>query len=426
LLLRASPLRDAAILFALWLMVFTSASQTIIVTPILPLIGAALRAPESHLGWLVTAYAWALAASALVMGPVSDRVGRRRVLLLGAGTLTVVLALHGLARSFEAFLAVRLLAGAGGGMLSGAAVSFVGDYFPYEKRGKATGWVMSGIAFGLVLGIPLGRVLAAAFDFRVPFLAFSALMGVAFTLIFFLVPQPDVEREAEALSVGGALRRYAGLFERGPVRVAVAVYFLMFLSLGLFVTYLPQWLTEHFSLEVSLFGKPLRPFGLPVDFIATLFTVGGLASVAAGPTAGALSDRVGRRPLILTSCTGLLLVTVAVTYLVTERWVAYVLYVAVMMLFAMRMTPLQALLTALVPARLRGTLLSLAIAVGQVGTGLGASLAGQLYAHAGYRTTTFASAAALLAMTLLVWWALPEPDGQAQEVAPVPASASVG
>lgn len=387
---------------------FSSASQTIIVTPILPVIGAALDVDPARLGLLVTVYSLVLAAAALVMGPVSDRIGRRQALLLGAGTLVVALGLHGLASSFEALVAVRVLAGAGGGMLSGAAVSYVGDYFPYARRGWATGWVMSGVPFGLVLGIPLGRVLAVGYDFRTPFLAFAVVMAVAFVLVLTVVPQPDVERERR-LSLRDTLLRYPRLLQQRDAVVAAATYFLMYFSLGLIVVYLPQWLTERFPLGIELFGRPLRFFGLDVDFIATLFLVGGAVGVVTGPLAGALSDRIGRKPLILASCFGLAVVTLAVTYLVAARWVAYPVYIAIMVLFAMRMTPLQALLTALVPDKQRGSLLSLTIAVGQIGTAIGAALGGVLYAGVGYRINTFASTAAILLMALLVWRALPEP-----------------
>ncbi len=405
---QTSP-RTYGILFSLWLMVFTAASQTIIITPILPIIGDALRIPDALRGTLVTVYSLALAGAAVVMGPISDRVGRRRVLLAGSGTLAVMLALHGLVQTYTGMLVVRALAGAAGGMLSGAAVSYVGDYFPYERRGWATGWVMSGVAFGLVIGIPLGRVLAAAAGFRLPFLAFAALMAVAFVLIWRVVPQPDVELEPDKVTVLGTLRRYRDLLGVASVRAASATYFLMYLSLSLLIIYLPQWLTANFALELSLFGRPLAVGGVPIDFIATLFLVGGTVSVLVGPWAGTLSDRIGRKPLILASCLGLSVVTAAVTYAVVERWVAYPLYVAVMGLFAMRMSPLQALLTALVPDKLRGTLLSLTIAVGQIGTGLGASLAGMTYAGVGYRATTLLSAGVILLMAAIVWRYLPEP-----------------
>ena len=412
-----SSLRTYGILLSLWLMVFTAASQTIIVTPILPLIGDELSVPEAMLGLLVTVYSLALAVAAVVMGPISDRIGRRQVLLLGSGALAVMLLLHGLVQTFTGLLIVRTMAGAAGGMLSGAAVSYVGDYFSYARRGWATGWVMSGVAFGLVIGIPLGRVLAAASSFRMPFLAFSALMAVAFVLIWRVVPQPDVELEPDRVTVMGALRRYRDLLKVSSVRVASLTYFLMYFSLSLLIVYLPQWLTSQFPLGVELFGRPLQIAGADIDFIATLFLVGGTASVVMGPTAGSLSDRIGRKPLILASCVGLSVVTSAVTFAVTERWVAYPLYVAIMGLFAMRMSPLQALLTALVPDRLRGTLMSLAIAVGQVGTGIGASIAGMTYAGYGYRVTTLLSAVVILAMAWLVWRYLPEPESPAAEAA---------
>ena len=412
-----TSLRTYGILFSLWLMVFTAASQTIIVTPILPIIGDELEVAEALRGLLVTVYSLALALAAIVMGPISDRIGRRQVLLIGSGTLAAMLLLHGLVQTFAGLLVVRAFAGAAGGMLSGAAVSYVGDYFPYARRGWATGWVMSGIAFGLILGIPLGRVLAASSSFRTPFLAFSALMAVAFVLIWRVVPQPDVELEPDRVTVMGALRRYRDLLKVSSVRVASLTYFLMYLSLSLLIVYLPQWLTARFPLGIELFGRPLQIAGADIDFIATLFLAGGAASVVTGPAAGSLSDRIGRKPLILASCFGLAVVTSAVTFAVTERWVAYPLYIAIMGLFAMRMSPLQALLTGLVPARLRGTLMSLAIAVGQVGTGIGASLAGVTYAGWGYRVTTLLSAVIILAMAVLVWRFLPEPESPAAAAA---------
>ena len=409
-----SSLRTTGTLFALWLMVFTAASQTIVITPILPLIGQELGADAGTLGLLVSVYSWVLAAAALIMGPISDRIGRRRVLLFGSGALAVALALHGLADSFGSLLAMRVLAGAGGGMLSGAAVSYVGDAFPYERRGWATGWVMSGVPFGLVIGIPLGRALAVAFGFRMPFVAFAAVMAVAFVLILTVVPQPDVTLSAERPTVRGSLRQYATLIVgRGGTAAAAATYFLMYLGLGLLVVYLPQWLTSKFPMEVIVAGEQLSVFGLPLDFIATLFLVGGLVSVVVGPKAGAVSDAVGRKPMILVSCLGLAVVTAALPYVVVERWAAYPAYVGIMFMFALRMAPLQSLLTALVPSRQRGAFLSLTIAVGQIGTGVGAALGGALYAGLGYAANTWLSAATMLVLAALVWRFLPEPVGQA-------------
>lgn len=406
--------RAGATLGALWLLVFTAASQTIIITPVLPIIGEALNVGDSGLGWLVSGYSWALAAAALLMGPISDRIGRRRVLLIGSGALSGALALHGLATTYEFLLAARVLAGACGGMLSGAAVTYVGDAVPYSRRGWATGIVMSGIPVGIVLGVPVGRVLAAGLGFHVPFVAFAALMAVAFLLVLAVVPQPDVRLSEKRLDVREYVSGYWRILRDAGNRAAAVTYFLMYLGLGLFVAFLPQWITDTQPLAVSLFGKPLALGGLPVDFIATLFSVGGLASIVIGPWAGALSDRSGRKPIILFSCLGLGLVMLSVTYLVgDERWVLYPIYAAVMGLFALRASPLQALLTALVPGHQRGTLMSLVIAVGQIGTGAGAAIAGALYADHGFRLVSIVATSTVVALAWVVWRYLPEPDGQA-------------
>src|SRR5690606_26923473 len=65
--------------------------------------------------------------------------------------------------------------------------------FPYHRRGWANGWVMSGIAVGQIIGIPLGTLLAQWFNFRWPFLVFAVTMGGAFVLIWRAVPQPPVQ-----------------------------------------------------------------------------------------------------------------------------------------------------------------------------------------------------------------------------------------
>ncbi len=390
------------VLIALWLMVFSSSSQVIIIAPILPRIGEALAVSESLLGLLGTSYALLLSLFAIITGPISDKFGRRRVLLMGCGFMAGALALHGLANTFWVLLTVRGLAGAGGGILSGAAVAYVGDYFPYERRGWANGWIMSGIAFGQILGIPLGTILAVT-DYRVPFLVFAGTMGLAWFLVWFFVPQPDVQRDPHPLSIKRALLNYSRLIKERDPAVAVLAYFLMFLSFGFFLVFLPTWLEQ----DIGLSGTE----------VASLFFVGGLANVVVSPLAGRLSDRLGRKPLVVTACVGLGGVMFATTYVVFNLWMAYLMFAVAMILIAMRTSPLQALMTALVPAERRGILLSLAIAVGQVGFGIGTALAGLTFTVYGYLSNTILAATSIASMAVVVWFFLPEP-----ELKPVPES----
>ena len=194
-------------------MMFSASSQVIIISPILPNISTELGIAEAALSWLVTSYAIMLGIFALIIGPISDKVGRRQILLLGCSALSVTLFLHGLANSFWSLLVVRSLSGAAGGMLSGAAVSYVGDYFPYERRGWANGWVMSGVAAGQILGIPMGKFLAGLYGFRLPFVMFGVTMAFAVVFVWRFVPQPDVKRNSAPLTIKRSIKSYLKLLE---------------------------------------------------------------------------------------------------------------------------------------------------------------------------------------------------------------------
>ena len=389
---RSSP---ALIVFALWLLVFAASSQIMIISPILPRIGEELGIAESVLGTLVSAYSLMVGAFAIIAGPISDKIGRRRILLLGSGLMTVALLMHHFVVGYYSFLAVRVGTGLAGGILSGSAVAYVGDYFPYNRRGWATGWVMSGMAAGQIAGIPLGIVLAGAFGFRAPFYLFAAAMGMTCLLIWLRVPQPDVKRTRGPLSVGRAIRGYKKLLKQKEIASATVAYFLMFIGVSLFVVYLPYWLEED--------------LGVTPGAIALMFVVGGVANVLTGPQAGKLSDRVGRKRIVILSSLGLAVVMTLTTVVIRDAVTAYVLFFITMVLVAMRISPFSALLTALVSDDRRGSLMSLAVAIGQVGFAMGAAVAGPLYTRFGYLSATVLGAVAVVAMAAVVGYLVPEP-----------------
>jgi len=268
---------------------------------------------------------------------------------------------------------------------------------------------MSGSAFGQIFGIPMGIVLAGRMGFKAPFLMFAVAMFLAFFLILLKVPQPDVKLSEKRLSVGGAFADYMTMLRRPAIAYASFAFFLMFLGVSLYVVYFPTWLERH--------------LGATPGAIATLFLVGGLANVLTGPQAGRISDRVGRKGIILLSCTGLFVAMLSTTVVIREFWMAYPVFFIVMVLVAMRISPFSALLTALVTDEKRGSLMSLTVALGQVGFAVGATLAGLLYDGTGYWSNTVLGAFSVLGMGLTVWYLVPEPRMDAgQVVAPAPAA----
>ena len=383
------------VVFTLWLLVFSSAGQTMIISPILPQIGDDLSIADAVLGTLVTAYSLMVGLFAILSGPISDKFGRRRILLIGCGTMAVALGLHAFVDSYVTFLAVRVFAGMAGGMLSGAAVSYIGDCFPYDRRGWATGWVMSGAAFGQIFGIPMGILMADRWGFRAPFYLFGVTMALTVFLIYFRIPQPDVPRSENPLTVRKAASDYWAMLRRPEVAWAAVAYFVMFFGVAVFVIYLPTWLE--------------REIGATGNQIALMFLVGGIANVLTGPQIGKLSDKIGRKRIILLACVGLSVLTLLTVKIVTTVLAAYVFFFFTMVLVAMRISPFSALLTALVEDERRGSLMSLAVALGQLGFALGGAVSGPLFAKVGFGANTAIGAVFVLAMGLVVWFFIPEP-----------------
>ena len=389
------PPSQYLIIFTLWLLVFSASSQIMIIAPILPLIGEELGIADAALGTLISAYSLMVGMFAILSGPVSDRVGRRRILILGCLTMTAALILHAFVVGYYSFLLVRVFAGSAGGMLSGAAVSYIGDAFPYERRGWATGWVMSGSAFGQIIGIPLGIVMASRWGFQSPFYMFAVTMAATVLLLFYAVPQPDVRRTEHALSVRKAASDYWDMLRRPEIAWAAIAFFLMFLGVSVFVVYLPTWLE--------------RNLGATGGQIALMFLIGGIANVLVGPYAGKTSDRIGRRGIILLACVGLSIVMLLTVPLVASMLMAYAMFFLTMVLVAMRTSPFSALLTSLVQDERRGSLMSLTVALGQMGFAFGGAVAGPLFANVGYFSNTLISAGLILSMGLIVWFFIPEP-----------------
>lgn len=385
--------KTGIILFALWLILFSASSQTMIMSPILPQIGRELHVPQDILGTLATSYSVMLGLFALITGPISDSIGRRKVLIFGTGAMAFTLLLHHWADDYLSLLLMRALSGMAGGMLSGVAPAYIGDYFVPEKRGWANGVVVTGIAAGQILGIPSGTVLAAQFSVTMPFVFFAFPMMVAFILVCKGVPQPPVKR-ADSLTIQRTAHRYLTMLRDPSILAATASYAMMFMGIAFYLIYLPTWLEETFHTT----GND----------IASLFVVGGLASVAISPMAGRLSDRIGRKNLIIWSCVGLSVLMAATTVLMVAFWVAYPLFFLVMVMVGARMGPFQALLSEIVPDEQRGSLMSLGIAIGQVAMGIGSALSGFVYTEMGYGTSSVIGGAGMLAMAFLVWMYIKE------------------
>lgn len=176
-----------------------------IVMPVLPFWARQMGADATSLGLLLMAYAAAQFVFSPLWGRLSDRVGRRPVLLATiAGTALSLLAL-GLAPSFGWLLAARILGGAFGANVS-VASAYIADVTGESERTRWMGMLGASFGVGFLLGPAIGGALAP-FGYEVPMLFAAGLAAANWLHALVALPEPSRHAESRgASSRGRALR----------------------------------------------------------------------------------------------------------------------------------------------------------------------------------------------------------------------------
>lgn len=152
---------------------FVGASEFMLSAMLAPLARVFAVAP-ARAAWLVSSYALAYALAAPVFGYLSDRMDRRRWLLLSLLLLAADHLALTLAPNFEVALGLRMLGGLASAALIPTAFALVADTVPASRQSAAMGAVMAGMTFGLVAGPALAGVLAETGGWRMPFWTMAA------------------------------------------------------------------------------------------------------------------------------------------------------------------------------------------------------------------------------------------------------------
>jgi EmrB/QacA subfamily drug resistance transporter len=205
---QASPLRKPLILAALLLAAFLINLDTTIVNVALPTLVRELHTSNSQLQWVVDAFNLLFTASVLVAGSLSDRIGRKGVLLAGLAVFGASSLAGGLTDSIGALIATRAIMGVGAAMVFPSTLSLISNVFTERgERALAIGlWgAVTGVA--IALGPIVGGGLLEVFDWRSIFFAMTPIAAVAGVLVASFVPasrDPDaaaIDRVGFALSI---------------------------------------------------------------------------------------------------------------------------------------------------------------------------------------------------------------------------------
>ena len=289
--MRRSPL------IVVYLTVFVDLLGFGIILPILPFYAEKFGADGFWVGAVLTAYSAAQFVGAIFLGRLSDRIGRRPVLLASLVGSAISLTVMGLANSLWILLLSRLLAGAFGGSIT-TAQAYIADVTDSGERTKYMGLLGASIGMGFVFGPAIGAGLSG--------FGFSTAAFVAGTLalanfIFGYVALREsrmaehvVSRQAQLNSAN--LRRALRHPDIG--RLLVSSFLATLAFVGMEATF-------------ALFGQ--ARFGLDAGSLGLIFTfVGIVIAVVQGGLIGRLDAKFGERALALAGAVAMGLALVAI------------------------------------------------------------------------------------------------------------------
>ncbi len=375
------------VILSLFGVLFLASVDNQLLIPLLPGLSREFGESIQTLGWLFSGYAFSAAVFNLWVGPISDRRGR--VVFLRGGLLAFALLalLTRTAESFESLLLFRVGAGAIAGVLSTCTASYVGDFFPYERRGRVMGIILSSYFAALIFGIPISSWVAQNWGWRTVFLVSSTIAaGLALLTV---LKMPSDRREKRPRQDRPWLSYWLLLKGRDTVG-ALSTSFLISGGTLAFLTFISAYLDERFGLE-------------PVE-IAFVFMVVGVGAIVASPLAGWLSDRLTKRKVFLISNTALIIPLLAIDRVVAGVPLLTVLFL-VSLCVAFRQTALQTLQTGLISAERRGSFLALRNCFSQLGISAAVIVAGYCYSNYGYGgVTMFAASLTFLGSVILFFW----------------------
>jgi predicted MFS family arabinose efflux permease len=341
---------------------FTTIVDFMIVMPLGPQLMRTLGIGPTQFGLIVSSYTFAAGAAGLVASSIVDRFARRTTFIALYAGFLLGTCFCALAPTYHLLVAARVATGAFGGIVGGVAMAIIGDIFPENRRGRATGSLMTGFALASVAGVPLGLYVGTEFGWHIPFLAL-AIAGLP-VLVLARLALP-------------ALDAHVGESRAHPIRSLIETFTLSnhLNAFALIVTLM----IGSFTVFPYLSPYLVENVGMTERQLPLVYIVGGGLTLFTSPVIGRLADRYGKLTIYRLILPGSALLLLVITHLPrVSLGIAVAVFGALMVCNTGRMIAAMAMVTSSVEPARRGAFLSANSSVQHVAAGFGAYLGGTI------------------------------------------------
>lgn len=256
-----------------------------VIAPILPLYVETFSATAMMIGIIMGSFSLSRGLLGPLVGRLSDRIGRKRILMAGLGIFAIVSLCYSLAANTWQLIVIRVIQGAASVMVTPIAQGYVGDISPIGKEGRMMNLFYSSMFIGVGLGPLLGGALTDLWTYHAAFAGMGLLSLLSLLLVAITVPVDHVRAKTSTPREKQAIVPLHQIAKNDAVK-AILVY----------VATRGFW-RQGFNTFYPLFAVPVLGWSTSqVGYImSAYFIAGGLFQIPFG----FLADRWPRRPQII-------------------------------------------------------------------------------------------------------------------------------
>ncbi|WP_221887953.1 MFS transporter [Chitinophaga polysaccharea] len=258
--------------------------QGLMVAPLLPMLSAYFNTSVRHVSFIEPSYLLGYGLFTLFYAPLSDRLGRFKVIILSLLLFTILTLATTIVKDINQMILLRLLTGMGAAGVAPTTISWISDTFPYERRGYALGIFFGGMAGGTAFGSSVGALFSSLIGWKWLFVGVAAA-GLAISILIIVLRNWLFDASKEVIgSQKNILSSFHTILSQKRARWGYS--YVMFN--GMFHSGIFAWLGYFFyknygSNEMQI-GLTLLGYGIP--------------GLLLGPFLGKLADRYGRSKII--------------------------------------------------------------------------------------------------------------------------------
>lgn len=347
---------------------FTVVLDFMVMSPLGDLLMKSMKITPTQFGLVVSSYAFSAGISGLLTAGFADRYDRKKLLLFFYIGFIVGTLFCGLATTYEAIIAARILTGLFGGVIGSISMAIITDIFTLQQRGRVMGFIQMGFGASQVLGIPISLYLANIWGWKSPFLMIVGLSTIL-ALVIMQAMKP-VTKHLELQNDRNALSHLWHTVAKRHYRIGFLATAL--LSIGGFMM-------MPFGSVYAINNLKVTPHQLPL-----IFMVSGIGSLIIMPLIGRLSDKVDKFKLFTIASVWMVIMILIYTNLPPiPLWVIIIFNVLMMMGIMSRMIPATTLTTAIPVMQDRGAFMSINSSLQQIAGGVAAFVAGMIVVQKG-------------------------------------------